>query len=72
MIPSLPNLPRSWEMEGLKRKAEVARFHAGMETGLRSGETRECKQIFGDGGEGGEVWGMGRKAEEKDELDQWN
>lgn len=39
-----------------------------METGVGPWET-ECKQISGDGGEGGKVWGMGREAEEKDDLD---
>lgn len=39
MIPTLPNLPLSWEMEHLKRKAEAAKFHAGMEAGVGPWET---------------------------------
>lgn len=34
-------------MEGLKRKAKVAKFHAGMETGFRSGETKSAIIFLG-------------------------
>lgn len=66
MIPRLPNLPWMGEMEGLKRKAEMGKIPAGMETALRSDEKKKCKQICGGRGEGGGVWEMGEKAEENE------
>lgn len=34
-------------MEHLKRKAEVAKFHAGMETRVGSGETESASRFLG-------------------------
>lgn len=46
MIPSLPDLPRPWEREGLQRKPGVAKFHAGMATALRSGEMESTSRFL--------------------------